>query len=75
MIGPGRLYFSIDINDAQNILSKNRLNDKLNDESNKYIIYEININNLELYEDPRSDGFYSYNHINPDFLKIINEIE
>jgi len=43
-------------------------------EPSTYIIYEINtdeINNLELYKDPNSQGVYSYNYFNPSYMKII----
>jgi hypothetical protein len=72
---PDRIYLSLSLNDAKKILDKNEFNDIIKKENNKYIIYEIdtdNINNLVLYLDPRSDGLYTYNHINPNIIKIIN---
>jgi len=71
---PDRIYFSLLLKDAENILNKKIFNDKIKNMNNKYIIYEIvtnNINNLVLYKDPRSNGCYTYNHINPKNLKII----
>ena len=71
---PDRIYFSLSLKDAENILNKKVFNDKIKNKNNKYIIYEIitdNIYNLVLYKDPRSNGYYTYNHINPKNLKII----
>jgi len=71
---PDRIYFSLLKKDADNILNKNIFEDKMKNKDNKYIIYEIDtteIHDLVLYEDPRSNGVYSYNHINPKLLKII----
>ena len=55
-------------------LKNNIFKDKTNNKDIDYITYEIDtdkINNLVLYKDPRSNGVYTYNHINPNFLKII----
>lgn len=70
---PDRIYFALNLNDAENIKTKNITNDTLNNRNNQYIIYEVdtkNIYDLVLYKDPRSNGVYTYNHINPKFLKI-----
>jgi hypothetical protein len=70
---PDRIYFSLSLNDAEKVRRKNILNNKLNNINNNYIIYKIetkNINNLILYKDPRSNGVYTYNHVNPKFLTI-----
>lgn len=70
---PDRIYFALNLKDAEKIKRKNITNDTLNNKVNQYIIYEIdtkNIYDLVLYKDPRSDGVYTYNHINPKFLKL-----
>ena len=70
---PDRIYLSLTKKEADNILNKNIINDKIKNFNNKYIIYEIKtkeIQNLMLYKDPRSNGVYTYNHINPNYLII-----
>jgi hypothetical protein len=73
---PDRLYFSLSIKDSNNILSKKIFNDNMKDINNSYIVYEIetnNIPNLILYKDPRSNGCYTYNHIHPNKLTVIQQ--
>lgn len=72
---PDRIYFSLTKKDSDNILKMNIFNDEIKGENIEYITYEIDtdkIYNLVLYKDPRSSGVYTYNHVNPNFLKIIS---
>jgi hypothetical protein len=71
---PDRIHLSLSKKESDKILKNNIFKDKTNNKNIDYITYEIEtdkINNLVLYQDPKSNGVYTYNHINPNFLKII----
>jgi hypothetical protein len=69
-----RIYFSLNKKDVFKIKEQNEFRDKMYGNNFKYVVLEIDINNignLKLYKDPRSSGVYTYNHFNPKSITLI----
>lgn len=74
-----RIYVCSDINDCYKLILKMKLiysDDKFKNHNTKWIIYEIDTNNLDisLYKDPNyNGGYYIVENISPNNLKIIDK--
>ena len=74
---PDRIYFSLSYKDSLEISKKLKFKDIIDGNNFEYNILKINTElvkekqELILYQDPRSKGVYTYNHINPKYIEII----
>lgn len=82
---PERVYFSLNIEDNDIILKNLKREDKLKGWTNNYDLLEIEIKNLKstdfngntydviFYQDPNSNGVYTYDKITPSNIKLFKE--
>lgn len=70
---PDRIYFFYNLDNYHSLLNELKMNDIFNEKQQKYNLYEVNFNGNEIiHSDPNySKGFYTYDNIHPNNIKII----
>lgn len=72
---PERIYLFYDINKYESLLKTLKISDLKNDNDYNYILLEINMNkNMVIHSDPNyTDGFFTYDNISVNDIKILKE--
>lgn len=64
---PNRIYFCQNLPDTRNMVKKLKKNDEL-------CVLELQVTKIELYNDPNSNGFYTYDNIPPtNIIRVYDE--
>lgn len=72
---PERIYLFYDIDNYESLLKTLKISDLKNDNEDNYILLEINMNkNMVIHSDPNYiDGFFTYDNISVNDIKILKE--